>query len=63
MKKLSILIPAYNADKYLKDCLDSILGQDGMNNDIEGVNKFNFDASDRRTSKTPDFWRGCKIAK
>lgn len=35
MKKLSILIPAYNADKYLKDCLDSILGQDGMNNDIE----------------------------
>lgn len=35
MKKLSILIPAYNAEKYLKDCLDSILNQDGINNEIE----------------------------
>lgn len=35
---------------------------DPMNNDIEGVNKFNFNGSDHRTSQVPDFWRGCKIA-
>ena len=27
MSKISVVVPVYNADKYLKDCIDSLLAQ------------------------------------
>ena len=36
---------------------------DPMNNDIEGLNRYDPKASDTRTSIEPDWLRGCKLAK
>ncbi len=34
MTLLSIIIPVYNVDKYIKECLDSILTQNNKNIEI-----------------------------
>ena len=34
-----------------------------MNNDIDGINRYDPKASDRRTSIEPDWLRGCRLAK
>lgn len=36
---------------------------DPMNNDIEGLNRYDPKASDTRTSVEPDWLSGCKLAK
>lgn len=38
MKKLSIIIPVYNADKYLEECLDSIIRNDYVEMEVIIVN-------------------------
>lgn len=45
MKRLSVIIPVYNAEKYLKRCLDSILIQDYDSYEIVAVNDGSTDAS------------------
>ena len=34
-----------------------------MNNDIDGINRYDPKASDKRTSIEPDWLRGCRLAK
>lgn len=45
MPKLSVIVPIYNSDKYLKKCLDSILGQSFTDFEIIAVNDGSFDNS------------------
>ena len=32
--KVSVIIPVYNAEKYLRECLDSVVGQTLWDNEI-----------------------------
>ena len=43
--KISIIIPVYNADKYIEQCLDSIIGQTYQNIEVICVNGSSVDES------------------
>ena len=45
MAKVSVIIPVYNADKYLRECLDSVVGQTLKDIEIICVNDGSTDAS------------------
>ena len=45
MNLISILLPAYNASSYLKDCLDSILAQSEKHWELLAVDDFSTDAT------------------
>ena len=42
---ISIIVPVYNVDNYLRDCLDSILGQTYTNIEIICINDGSTDNS------------------
>lgn len=44
-KKISIIIPVYNVDKYLAECLDSAINQDYQNKEIIAINDGSTDNS------------------
>ncbi len=44
-KKISILLPVFNTEKYLAECLDSILAQSEENWELLAVNDFSTDSS------------------
>lgn len=46
MKKISIIIPVYNSEKYLEECLDSILNQNYTNIEVVLVNDGSVDSSE-----------------
>ena len=45
MKKVSVIIPVYNVEKYLERCLDSIVGQSYANLQIIVVDDGSTDSS------------------
>lgn len=45
MKKISVIIPVYNVEKYLERCLDSIVGQSYANLQIIVVDDGSTDSS------------------
>lgn len=50
-KKVSVIIPVYNAEKYLNDCLESVFNQDYNNLEIICVNDGSTDNSQRILEK------------
>lgn len=46
MKKISVIIPVYNSEKYLEECLDSILNQNYNNMEVILVNDGSIDSSE-----------------
>ena len=45
MEKISIIVPIYNVEKYLRDCIDSIINQTYINTEIILVNDGSTDSS------------------
>ena len=45
VQKVSILIPVFNAEKYLEDCLNSILKQTYVNWEVIAVDDYSTDTS------------------
>lgn len=45
MVKLSIIIPVYNVEMYLKKCLDSVLVDNAFTGQVVGVNDGSTDGS------------------
>lgn len=45
MKKLSLVIPVYNVEAYLRECLDSVLSQKNIEMEVILVNDGSTDGS------------------
>lgn len=45
MKKVSVIIPVYNVEKYLRECLDSIINQTYRNLEIICIDDGSLDNS------------------
>ena len=59
--KLSVIIPAYNAEKYLPDCLDSLKGQDFKGFEVICVDDASEDGTLRRLTELQRDWRGLQV--
>ena len=64
MIKISIIIPVYNAEKYLKKCIDSVINQNVESKEIILVNDGSIDNSqeiiDEYVAKYPDMIKAIK---
>ena len=54
MDRLSIIIPVYNSEKYLKECIDSIIKQNYVNKEIILVNDGSTDCSEKLCKEYSD---------
>ena len=61
MKKVSIIIPVYNTEKYLKRCFDSVIAQEYENLELVIINDGSIDNSEQiineYKNKYPDLIR------
>ena len=46
MPEISVIVPVYNAEKYLRQCLDSILVQQGADFEVICINDGSTDSSE-----------------
>lgn len=51
MKKISIIIPVYNTEKYIERCLDSVIQQEYKNKEIIVINDGSTDKSEEKINK------------
>lgn len=62
MKKISVIIPVYNAQHYLEECLESVLRQTFRDFEVILMNDGSTDGSqkiiERYTAEYPDIFRG-----
>lgn len=53
-KKVSVIIPVYNAEKYIKECIQSVLEQDYDNMEVIVINDGSTDASEKNLAEFMD---------
>ena len=61
--KISIIVPAYNVDKYIAQCLDSLVNQTYDNIEIILINDFSIDDTGRIFIKTGLYAHNLTIGK